>query len=70
MPEERLTLGDRTYVHLPCGLVLDRDVNAASNVLQAGQSGLPGGIIPVCSEDGAYGSVGDGPRTQNRMPST
>ena len=66
MPDQRLTLGDRTYVCLTCGLVVERDVNAARNVLQAGLSGLPGGTAPVCSEDGEHGPVGDGPRTQNR----
>ena len=69
MPNERLTLGDRTYVCPHCGLVLDRDVNAAQNVLRVGLSGLPGGTAPVrSSEDEDYGSVGDGPRTQNRLP--
>ena len=68
MPEQRLTLSDRTYVCLSCGLVLDRDVNAAQNVLQAGLSGLPGGIIPVRSEDENHGQVRDWPRTQKGMP--
>ena len=68
LPESRLTLGDRTYVCLECGLVLDRDVNAAQNVLQAGLLGLPGGTTPVCSEEADHDQVGDWPRTQNRMP--
>ena len=68
MPDQRLTLGDRTYLCLTCGLVVERDVNAARNVLQAGLSGLPGETAPVCSEDGEHGLADDGPRTQNRMP--
>ena len=68
MPDERLTLGDRTYVCLHCGLVLDRDVNAVQNVLRVGMYGLPGGTIPVCSEDEEHGQVRDWPRTQNRLP--
>ena len=69
MPDERLTLGDRTYVCLHCGLVLDRDVNAAQNVLQVGLSGLSGGMsIPMRSEEAEHGQVGDWPRTQNRLP--
>ena len=70
MPEERLTLGDRTYVCLHCGLVLDRDVNAALNVLQVGESGFPGGTIPARSEEVEHGQVRVWPRTQNRIPGT
>ena len=68
MPEQRLTLSDRTYVCLSCGLVLDRDVNAALNVLQVGETGLSGGTISACSEEVEHGQVRDWPRTQNRMP--
>ena len=63
MPDERLTLGDRTYVCLHCGLVLDRDVNAAQNVLRVGLSDLSGGNIPARSEDEKHGQVRDWPRT-------
>ena len=70
MPEERLTLGDRTYVRLDCGLVLDRDVNAAQNVLRVGMAGPPGGTIPARSEDENHGQVRDWSRTQNRIQET
>ena len=68
LPDERLTLGDRTYVCLDCGLVLERDVNAALNVLQVGESGFPGGNTPARSEEVEHGQVRDWPRTQNRNP--
>ena len=62
LPDKRLTLSDRTYVCLSCGMVIDRDINAARNILQAGVS-LPGGTTPVRSEDVDNGQVGDWPRT-------
>ena len=43
MPGVKLTLADRESVCTTCGLVLDRDINAAQNVLQVGMAGLPGG---------------------------
>jgi len=35
----KLALSERTYVCAPCGLVLDRDVNAAVNLLKLAASG-------------------------------
>lgn len=70
MPAQKLTLADRVKVCLACGLVLDRDVNAALNVLQvglSGLSGLSGGNIPTCSEKAEDGQVSDCPSAQNRV---
>jgi putative transposase len=36
----KLTLADRTYHCLQCGLVLDRDLNASLNILSVGQHAL------------------------------
>lgn len=39
---EDLTLADRIFVCQQCGLILDRDVNAARNLVQAaGEDGVP-----------------------------
>lgn len=51
MPESKLTLSDRTYICMACGLVEDRDVNAARNVLQGGNAAHSGGI-PEASGEG------------------
>lgn len=66
LPESRLTLKDRTYVCLDCGLALDRDVNTARNVLQVGLSGLPGGTTPARSEDGNHRQVTGLPENAER----
>ena len=59
MPNEKLTLKDREYKCQFCGLVKDRDWNAACNILQDGirnSASLPGGksavesMIPVHTE--------------------
>ena len=47
MPEVKLALSERESVCLACGLVLDRDLNAALHVFQVGIAGLPGGTTPV-----------------------
>src|SRR5215472_18599545 len=62
----KLALSERTYVCTACGLVLDRDVNAAANLLKLAASGAeslnacggtirPGaaGHVPVKQEPGA-----------------
>jgi len=38
IPEEKLTLADRVYTCEKCGLILDRDHNAALNILRLGLS--------------------------------
>ncbi|MDE0081061.1 MAG: transposase [Gammaproteobacteria bacterium] len=52
-PETRLTLAMRTFRCADCGLVLDRDVNAAINVRERAIGPLPGGDAPasVAQED-------------------
>ena len=45
----QIALSVRTHVYTHCGLILDRDENAASNLLWLGQSlrglaGLPAGM--------------------------
>ncbi|MCP4396051.1 MAG: transposase [bacterium] len=44
----KLTLTDRTYVCQQCGMVKDRDLNAAQNVLRAGLA-----QIYACGHDGS-----------------
>ena len=50
MPDEKLKLSDRVYVCLSCGIVEDRDVNAARNVLNRGLASVPGGYSDGKSE--------------------
>ncbi|MDE2762220.1 MAG: transposase [Gemmatimonadota bacterium] len=45
-----ITLSVRVYRCAACGLVVDRDVNAARNVLQRAMSPNPGGDTPECAE--------------------
>ncbi|MGH2508162.1 MAG: RNA-guided endonuclease InsQ/TnpB family protein, partial [Ktedonobacteraceae bacterium] len=47
---EELTLADRTFVCQACGLVLDRDVNAARNLAHAGMRAHEDGVPPVRRE--------------------
>ena len=54
MPEVNLTLSDWDDVYTACRLRLDRDLNAAQNVLQVGTADLPGGMSPVHSEKVDY----------------
>jgi putative transposase len=73
----KLLLSERTYICTACGLVLDRDINAARNLLQLAASGAeslnacggtvrPGlaGHVPVKQEPGAAlaGETGTVPR--------
>ena len=45
--EDRLTLSDRTFVCPDCGLIEDRDVNAAANIRDRGfPPAVPGGELP------------------------
>ncbi|MDE0394067.1 MAG: transposase [Gammaproteobacteria bacterium] len=46
-PEARLTLAMRTFRCADCGLVLDRDMNAAINVCERAFGPLPGGDAPA-----------------------
>ena len=51
-PEKSIGLGVRTYVCKPCGLRLDRDINAAVNILHRGfPAPVPGGTTPECGEN-------------------
>ena len=45
VPDEKLGLAVRTYQCDACGLSLDRDLNAAKNVLQRGLAALAAGTI-------------------------
>lgn len=49
IPEVKLTLKDRTYICTNCGLTLDRDHNAALNILRLGLSlqALTGTVVSV-----------------------
>ena len=43
LPRQRLELSDRMYDCYVCGMSMDRDINAAINILQKGQSLYPAG---------------------------
>jgi putative transposase len=44
------SLSVRTHVCPHCGLVLDRDENAALNILESGRAGPSGGNVAGCGE--------------------
>ena len=59
MPEEKLTLADRTYECGACGHTEDRDVNAAKNILQVGLAlHPPGGASPGAPGGGRQRTAG------------
>lgn len=45
LPDEPIWLGVRVYRCDGCGLIMDRDLNAAKNVLQRGQAALAAGTV-------------------------
>jgi len=47
LPEKKVTLSDRVYHCESCGLVLDRDYNAAINILRSGRTVLSGANVEV-----------------------
>jgi len=57
MPREKIGLGQRTYHCYACGLSLDRDVNAARNILHRGITSDSAGIIAEMK--GGYINPGD-----------
>ena len=59
MPDEKLTLADRTYECGSCGHRQDRDVNAASNILQVGLALHPPGGASPGAPGGRAGLSGD-----------
>ena len=44
------TLSVRTHVCTNCGLILDRDENAALNILSSGRAGPTGANVGACTE--------------------
>jgi len=75
----KLTLSERTYVCTACGLVLDRDVNAALNLLKLAASGAervtarggtvrpgPAGRVPAKREPGTAQAGKTGTATRQR----
>jgi putative transposase len=53
--DERLTLSDRTFCCPSCGLVMDRDLNAAKNLEQLADSSPDS--VNACGEGSAGGSL-------------
>ena len=61
-----MPLAVRVY-RCPCGLTLDRDINAARNVLQRGREALnPGGTIPDCAEQTHHPAAEGSPQVQRK----
>ena len=69
MPKYSIGLGDRWYDCYSCGLSLDRDVNAARNILSKGLSlGLAGTVAEVQGEEKHSGPSAEDPTAQKNIP--
>ena len=61
--DQYLTLSDRTFRCQACGLIIDRDLNAAKNLEMLAESSSD--RLNACGE----GSAGDGLRSAVKLPS-
>jgi putative transposase len=66
----KLALSERTYDCATCGLVLDRDVNAARNLAALATAGAPAGSGPVAGRGASHRTRFGGQEAEKRQPGT
>jgi putative transposase len=68
--KSKLTLAERTYECTTCGLVLDRDLNAARNLAALAAEAAPAGSGPVAGRGAICKTRPGGQEAVNRQPGT